>query len=290
MTLRVSQDDLVLERSDGKLLLRLSNEIGNRGRGPLEIYPSPSSNDCDGDGNPANDRDAYQRIFQDSNADDVFDRAQDTESDTSCSAASGTTRAHHHWHVLDFARYKLVREQSGRTVARSTKIGFCIIDTDHRFASLPGSPPEATTRRAARTATGTRSTASPSAGPTPTATACPGSSSNVTGLRRGRYCLVSTADPHNLLRESDNSNNARRTRIALRPAKRTVEAAARPLPDCSRAELAAGSRLGLAGSPSWASPALPAQCASGEGGVSRRYHSASSAPMQPVPAAVTAWR
>ena len=33
-----------------------------------------------------------------------------------------------------------------------------------------------------------------------------------------------------------------------------------------------------------------AQWASGDGGVSRRYHSASSAPMQPVPAAVTAWR
>jgi hypothetical protein len=32
------------------------------------------------------------------------------------------------------------------------------------------------------------------------------------------------------------------------------------------------------------------QWASGDGGVSRRYHSASSAPMQPVPAAVTACR
>jgi hypothetical protein len=36
-------------------------------------------------------------------------------------------------------------------------------------------------------------------------------------------CLVSTADPHNLLRESDNSNNARRARVALHPAKHTVE-------------------------------------------------------------------
>jgi hypothetical protein len=45
----------------------------------------------------------------------------------------------------------------------------------------------------------------------------------VTGLRRGRYCLVSTADPHNLLLESDNSNNSHRARIALHPAKRMVE-------------------------------------------------------------------
>ena len=45
----------------------------------------------------------------------------------------------------------------------------------------------------------------------------------MTGLHAGRYCLVSTADPHNLLRESNNSNNARRTRIALRPAKHDVK-------------------------------------------------------------------
>ncbi len=43
------------------------------------------------------------------------------------------------------------------------------------------------------------------------------------------------------------------------------------------------------GATSTGSPA-GSQWACGEGGVSRRYHSASSAPMQPVPAAVTAWR
>ena len=51
----------------------------------------------------------------------------------------------------------------------------------------------------------------------------PGQELNVTGVKAGRYCLVSTADPDNLLRESDNSNNARRTRIALRPAKREAK-------------------------------------------------------------------
>ncbi len=38
------------------------------------------------------------------------------------------------------------------------------------------------------------------------------------------------------------------------------------------------------------SPGSEPQWASGSGGESRRYHSASRAPMQPVPAAVTAWR
>jgi hypothetical protein len=223
VTLRVSQKDLVLEQSAGKLLLRLSNEIGNRGRGPLEIYPSASSDDCDGDGNPANDRDTYQRIFLDSNADNVFDRLQDLESHDLLFGCERYHPAHDHWHVLDFSRYKLLRLRTRRTVVRSTKIGFCIIDTDHRFASLPGSPPEA--YYPAGSADCDRdSTDGLSVGWADTyGYFLPGQQLNVTGLRRGRYCLVSTADPHNLLRESDNSNNARRARIALHPAKRTVE-------------------------------------------------------------------
>ncbi len=50
----------------------------------------------------------------------------------------------------------------------------------------------------------------------------PGQALDVTGVKAGRYCLVSVADPHNLLRESDNSNNARRTRIELHPRKKTA--------------------------------------------------------------------
>jgi hypothetical protein len=43
---------------------------------------------------------------------------------------------HHHWHLLDFSRYKFAREKTGRRVARSTKI----IDTNRPFAGLSGSP------------------------------------------------------------------------------------------------------------------------------------------------------
>jgi Lysyl oxidase len=223
VTLRMSQGDLAVERSGRKLLLRLSNEIGNWGRGPLEIYPSAALNDCDGDGNPANDRDTYQRIFLDSNADNAFDREQDTESDDLLVGCERYHPPHDHWHLLDFSRYKLVREKTGRTVARSTKIGFCIIDTDHPFASLPGSPPEG--YYPAGSADCDRDSIDGlSVGWSDTyGYFLPGQRLNVTGMRHGRYCLVSTADPHNLLRESDNSNNARKTRIALHPAKRTVD-------------------------------------------------------------------
>jgi hypothetical protein len=51
----------------------------------------------------------------------------------------------------------------------------------------------------------------------------PGQALDITGVKAGRYCLASTADPANLLREANNSNNRRRTRIELRPAKHVVK-------------------------------------------------------------------
>ena len=219
VTMRISHDDLVLEA--GKL--RLSNEIANRGRGPLEIYPSASSNNCDGDGNPSNDRDVSQRIFLDSNGDGVFQRSQDTESEHHRFGCEQYHPIHHHWHVLDFSRYSLVREKTGHTVARSTKVGFCIIDTDHRFGGLPGSPaPEYYPAGSGDCSAGSIDGLSVGWADE-YYYGLPGQQLDITGLKGGRYCLVSKGDPDNLLRESNNSNNVRRTRIALHPAKHTVK-------------------------------------------------------------------
>jgi hypothetical protein len=223
VTLRIGQHDLVMDRSKGKLLLRLSNVIGNRGRGALEIYPSPDPSDCDGDGNPANDRDTYQRIFRDSNADRVFNRNQDTGYRDVLFGCERFHAPHDHWHLLDFSRYKLVRERNGHTVARSTKISFCVIDTDHPFGGLPGSP-QNRYYPAGSADCDRDSIDGLSVGWADTyGYSLPGQRLNVTGLRRGRYCLVSTADPRNLLRESNNTNNTHRARIRLRPAKRKVQ-------------------------------------------------------------------
>ena len=65
-------------------------------------------------------------------------RAEDTESVSRLFGCERYHPPHGHWHLLD-SRYKLVRVRTGRTAVRSTKIGFCIIDTARRFPSLPGS-------------------------------------------------------------------------------------------------------------------------------------------------------
>ena len=73
VTLRIG--DLSIRRTDGVRLLRFANVIGNRGPGVLELYPV--ADDCDGDGDPQNDRSAYQRIYADTDGDGIFDRDVD---------------------------------------------------------------------------------------------------------------------------------------------------------------------------------------------------------------------
>jgi hypothetical protein len=229
VTLPVHDDGLVLEHgSKGHELLRLSNEIGNRGRGPLELYPSAASNNCDGDGNPGNDRDVFQRTFLDSNGDGTFERAQDTSSQHALVGCEQYHPAHHHWHLLDFSRYKLNRLKTGETVARSTKIGFCIIDSNHYLKGLPGSPKESHYPAGSSDCTENSIDGLSVGWADVYYYSLPGQQLNVTGAPAGRYCLVSSADPDHLLRESNDANNTRRTLVKMNPARHTVKPLAGP--------------------------------------------------------------
>jgi hypothetical protein len=115
----------------------------------------------------------------------------------------------------------LKREKTGHTVVRSTKIGFCIFDRRRAF-HVPHSPEFGYYPRNGDC--DEDSTEGLSVGWADLYSyQLPGQGLNVTGLRSGKYCLVSIADPDNRLRESDNSNNARRTRIKLNPRARKVD-------------------------------------------------------------------
>ena len=219
-TMRVHSGDLQVSGDHAAPLLRLTNRVANEGRGPLEIYPSVNSHDCDHDGDPDNDRDALQRIFLDRDGDRVFERKTDTGAEHFRFGCERYDPRAEHWNVFDLARYELRRMRSGRTVARASKVAYCTVDSDLVFPELPGSP---------------RSDYYPRGGCDEGSTlgisigwadeyyyGLPGQALDIAGVKAGRYCLVSTGDPDDLLRESDNSNNARRTRIELHPAKRTV--------------------------------------------------------------------
>jgi lysyl oxidase len=220
VTLKMHSSGLVIVSTPHTTLLRLTNALANRGRGPLEIYPSSKSHNCDGDGNPSNDRDAFQRVFLDANGDHVFQRATDT---SSRHRKFGCDRYHaraRRWDIFDLARYTLLKLHSGKRVAQRNKVAFCTLDLEHPFPNLPGSPRSGYYPRGNCNET---STLGVSVGwADEYYYSLEGQQLNVTGVKAGNYCLVSKGDPDDLLRESRNANNTRKTRIRLNPAKRRV--------------------------------------------------------------------
>jgi hypothetical protein len=130
-----------------------------------------------------------------------------------------TSRGHHHWHFLQFARYSLLGADKTE-VLRSKKESFCLAATDAIDLLLP---------RAEWNPYNTN-----------LATACgqsdslwirevlplgwgdtyfqflPGQSFNVTGLPNGKYFIAVEANPDGLLYEQRSGNNTRLRKIYLR--------------------------------------------------------------------------
>ncbi len=203
VTLAIQEENLVIEPGDhGSAVLRLTNEIGNRANGPLEVFPSAASANCDGDGDPENDRDASQRVFADTNGSGAYETGADQIDSERRFGCMLYHPAHDHWHVLDMARYELRREPTGKLVVSSRKVGFCLTDTRQAFpgAVSPAVPtyPLGTAGPIGCDATSTQGI---SAGWADVYSfALPGQDLDVTGLPRGHYCLTSRADPLDLLR------------------------------------------------------------------------------------------
>ena len=226
VTLAMQQEDLIVTAEHGRRLLRLSTEVANLGVGPLEVFPSAESANCDGDGDPANDRDASQRTFADTNGDGGFTRGLDgveTERRIGCMRYH---LAHDHWHVLDFARYELRREPRGRLVAKRRKVGFCVGDNRVAFPERPGVSPAPAYPFGPPGTTGCTETATQglSIGWADLYLFyVPGQELDVTAVKPGRYCLTTRADPRNLLAESNEGNNVRRTLVTLDPRRLSVQ-------------------------------------------------------------------
>ena len=223
VTLAPSQ--LSVETLPNRTRLRLGNTIANQGVGPLELYGTPDPGvDCDGNGQPTNDVTTFQRVFRDDNGNGYFDpdRATDTEADEVEVGCRVYHPAHFHWHFQDFATYRL-KSPAGETVASSTKVSFCVLDGFNPFPGLPGVP-EFGHYPAGSGFCDDVSDQGLSVGWADVYGAgLPGQHINVSDVPGGLYCLASIADPRNRLEELDDSNNARRLTIRLRPAKEVVE-------------------------------------------------------------------
>lgn len=231
VTIPMTQGDLVLDQNgrgkNRQSILRMSNEVGNQGDGPLEIRASGASSNCDGDGDPGNDRIASQRIYEDSDDSGDFDRAKDTAGPDAEIGCLKYHPAHSHWHVLDFSKFTLFSEKTGKPTD-GTKVGFCLGDSNAPFGSA-GSP--------FYSFSGCGNAGQPGGPPVPPlfmgisvgwsdiyGYSTPGQRIRVTGLPAARYCLRSEADPVNNLTELDDSNNATDLRIRLNLSNAKVKA------------------------------------------------------------------
>jgi hypothetical protein len=209
--------EIRIQKRVGVKLLRFATFIGNGGAGVVELKPdSPATsadNDCDDDGDPLNDRKAFQRVFRDADGNGSFTRGVDTVFDARFAGCSVFHPAHDHWHFEEFARYRLVKPKTQAVVAASEKVSFCVRDSTRFDATLPGSPPwpghygNCTQDSVTGLSIGWADYYGSD---------LPGQELDVRGLPDGRYCLRNEADPGDRIEESDEANNGRSTLLRIR--------------------------------------------------------------------------
>ncbi|MDQ3571369.1 MAG: lysyl oxidase family protein [Actinomycetota bacterium] len=218
--LSVSQPrQILIERTNQRAKLRFSHTTANRGDGPLEISPDLTTTTCTEGGE--NGREAYQYVFRDRDGSGVFERSSDGPPEARHVGCMIFHEEHDHYHFKDFALYELYRERTGRLVGASGKVSFCVFDLSPLGSGLPGAERYYEFSNCDKH-DGTHGI---SVGWTDTyGAATKGQELDVTGMRRGRYCLVSIADPEDRLKETTgrDANNIRRVRIAMRPGRAFV--------------------------------------------------------------------
>ena len=211
-----------------KRTLQFSHTTANLGEGPLEIYPDLEQTGCAGEGSDSHT--AYQALYLDGNSNGEFDPADDTLTDTREVGCMQFHDAHNHYHFEEFALYDLYRERTGVLSATSDKISFCVYDYQNAAGAaenpLPGQPE--TPAYDFRNCDRSDGTHGISVGWQDTYRSnTPGQSLSVTGLRRGRYCLVASADPGDRLAESASgeANNSTEARIRIKKKRATLSGA-----------------------------------------------------------------
>jgi len=194
----------------GRHFVRFSNEVVNVGAGPLELRPRVG--DCNHNGDPADDRASWQRIYRDKNGGGGFTRGVDTRFRTRSAGCTRYHPAHKHWHFDALAEYA-VRPvfSAGPLLAGGKKTSSCVLDTRRRLAKAPGSPRRKYYAGCRRDSVGGISIGWGDL----YGAKVSGQELDVTSFSDGAYCLVSRADPENRLLESNERNNVRTTRIEL---------------------------------------------------------------------------
>lgn len=198
-------EDVLIEVADGARRLRFTSIIANTGVGPIETNPDGLL-PC-----PPGERHASQVLYHDEDDDGRYDRSTDTTTTSRPAGCMLDHEGHSHWHFDAAAKYTLVEPRGGSPVAAADKVSFCW--RDNREV-----PAEADPRPEQRYGDCTYDTVQ---GITPGWADVYSEQLDdqhldlPTDLADGVYCLWNEADPLDLLRETDDTDNAAVTAIEI---------------------------------------------------------------------------
>jgi hypothetical protein len=216
MRSRLATDVHVVGRG-GARRLRFGSTLANVGAGPLEVVPRPREQCATGE------RGVAQAIYQDGNGNALFSRDTDTLRVFRRAGCMHFHPTHNHWHVDASARYWLTRAGDPATVlARHRKVSFCLRDS--RQVGLDagaGFYGFCTQKRRQGISVGWGDLYQ---------SFLPGQSVRLPrSVRAGTYCLWQQADPLDVIRESNETDNVsvRALRITRRDGVRDLATNAR---------------------------------------------------------------
>jgi hypothetical protein len=166
-------------------LLRLTNSVVNAGEGPLEMWGT---------------------LLPGTGTHQVIQRLYDTEGGYAEQVVGQFIfhPEHSHWHLDGFSLYELWSVNPDGTLdqvlATSGKVSFCLRDIRRSRQPVAAAS-------AAFSSCGARRQGISAGWIDTYQYYLPGQNIDITGLPDGRYALMSTADPFNLIRESEEGNN-----------------------------------------------------------------------------------
>jgi len=189
---RATQVHVVVHGSTRRL--RFASALANVGAGPLELVRRPA-NPC-----PSGQLGMDQAVYQDHDANGSFRRGTDTGRVFRVSGCMHTTPGEDRWHVDDSARYWLTGAGQATVLARRAKVSFCLRDSA-RLPTGAGASFYGTCSRTGRKGI--------SVGWSDLYQEfLPGQSLKLPkGVGGAVYCLWQQADPVDLFRESDETDN-----------------------------------------------------------------------------------
>lgn len=199
--------DVRIVKRNGVRRLRFSSTLVDVGAGPLEVLPRPG-NRC-----PKGKRDVAQAVYQDTNGDHRYERATERTRVFRQSGCMEFHPAHNHWHIDASARYWLTRPGVTTVLVRHSKVSFCLRDSrrlpDRKRAAVYGF-----------CSRDRRQGITPGWGDVYESFLEGQSLRLPRHLPRGLYCLHQRADPLDVFRESNETDNdsvrplrIRRTRV-----------------------------------------------------------------------------